>query len=523
MLRRIVLVSIAALSLCPGVLAQAQPPGTSPPAAAPPAPAAPERPLSAAELEALIAPVALYPDALLSQVLMASTYPLEVVLAARWMSENPKLKGDELKAAVEKQPWDASVKALVAVPSVLKMMSDKLDWTQKLGDAMLAQQADVMGAVQTMRGKAYANDKLKSGSQQTVSVSESGGQRNIAIASTDENVVYVPYYDPAVVYGTWPYPETPPYYFPAPGYIAAGVIGTGLAFGAAYALGRWGYGNNYWGGNINWNNRNVTIDRDRVTHWQHNAQHRQGVRYGNSAVRDRFAGSGVRDGAGSRMDFRGRGDVGGNLGQRPGQPGRGDIGRPGRPGGDRVGGGGGQRVQRPAQRPAVSDRARGSRAGAARRGDSAFGNVQSRRAAGIQSQRGRASFASAQSFRGGHMGGGARFGGGGGGARFGGGGFGGRGGGGRGGGRRSDIAFKHDVVLLGHLANGLGFYRFVYHGSDVPYVGVIAQEVRDVIPAAVFRGPDGRLRVRYDQLGLRFETFEQWRGSGARIPAGVSP
>ena len=137
-------------------------------------------------------------------------------------------------------------------------------------------------------------------------------------------------------------------------------------------------------------------------------------------------------------------------------------------------------------------------------------NIGSGRAAHMHSARGRASFGG---------GGGARFSGGGG---FRGGGFGGgRGGGGRGGGRRSDITFKHDIVLLGHLANGIGFYRFSYNGSDRAYVGVIAQEVQTVMPKAVVHDRDGTLRVFYDRLGIRFQTYEQWIASGARVPAGV--
>jgi hypothetical protein len=534
MLIRIVLATVAALSLCSGSFGQIPAPA-APAAPAASTTAAPERALSTAELEALVAPVALYPDALLAQVLMASTYPLEVVLAVRWTGENGSLKGDQQKIAVEKQPWDASVKALVAVPSVLQMMSEKLDWTQKLGDAMLSQQGDVMNAVQSMRQKAYANDRLKSGDKQTVAVAETDGRRSISITSAESGVVHVPYYDPAVVYGAWPYPDTPPYYFPAPGYIAAGVVATGVAFGAAYALGRWGYGGNYWGGNINWNGGNINIDRNRATQWQHNAQHRRGVRYDNAAVRQRFGGDGLRGGADRRMDFRGRAEQSGGLrqGARE-QVGRGNLDRPGT---GRVGraDGAGQRLT------GSAGRGRGEARQAGRRGDTAFGNMQGGRAANFQSQRGRSSFASAGSFGPrGSYGGGARFGGGGGGARFGGGGFGGggarfggggggfRGGGGGGfggrggGGRRSDIELKQDVALLGHLANGLRFYRFAYRDSDIRYVGVIAQEVLNVAPAAVLRGPDGYLRVRYDRLGLQFQTFDEWRASGARVPAGTA-
>src|SRR5208283_6237181 len=151
--------------------------------------------------DALVAPIALYPDALLAEVLMASTYPLEVVQAERWAAENKNLKGDELKTAVGKQAWDDSVKGLVATPSVLTMMSTKLDWTQKLGDAVLAQQADVMDAIQRLRQKAQANRKLESNKQQTVTTQQQGGKQVIVIEPTQPDTIYVPYYDPVVAYG----------------------------------------------------------------------------------------------------------------------------------------------------------------------------------------------------------------------------------------------------------------------------------------------------------------------------------
>ena len=175
---------------------------------------APEQSLSQGELDALVAPIALYPDALLAQVLMASTYPLEVVQADRWAKANKSLKGDKLNEALDKQDWDASVKELVSTPTVLAMMNDKLDWTQKLGDAVLAQQADVMDAIQRLRAKAQANGKLETTKQQKVTVTKEADQEVIVIEPTSPETVYVPYYDPAVVYGSWPYPDYPPYYFP---------------------------------------------------------------------------------------------------------------------------------------------------------------------------------------------------------------------------------------------------------------------------------------------------------------------
>ena len=215
-----------------------------------------------------MAPIALYPDALLANLLAAATYPLEVVEADRWVKANKNLKGEALKAEVDKKGWDDSVKALTATSSVLDMMNDKLDWSKELGDAMLAQQADVMDAIQRLRDRARTNNKLSSNKQQTVTVKQQEGKQAIVIQQTDPNAVYVPYYDPAVVYGAWPYAAYPPYYFGYPGYIAAGVVAAGIAFGTAWAIGRWG---NYWGGGCNWGNRNVYVNHRTTNVWQHNS------------------------------------------------------------------------------------------------------------------------------------------------------------------------------------------------------------------------------------------------------------
>src|ERR1700730_8476432 len=513
----------------------------------PPAPSNPAQPasqpppsaelLKPEQLEAMVAPIALYPDELLANVLAASTYPLEVVQADRWLKERKNLKGDALKKEVDKQSWDDSVKALASTPDVISMMSDKVDWTKSLGDAVLAQQADVMDAIQRLRSKAYDNKKLVTTKQQKVSVQTQESKQAIVIESADPNTIYVPYYDPAAVYGTWPYADYPPDYLGYPSYIGAGVIAAGLAFGAGWAIGRWG---NYWGGGCNWGNRNLYVNHyNRINNvgnnWQHNPAHRQGVRYNNANVQQRFGNNNLKAGATNRMDFRGRD---GQQVLRPGQdrPGGGDrLGdRAGDRTGDRVGDRTGDRAgdraasrDRPGgdrgNRPSTADSSKGGgdrakaakgggdRAKAANRAGNAEGGVARRasalrvssgRAPAAQSARGRASAGprggGAPSFAG-RGGGGAAF------ARGGGGGFRGGGGGGfrGGGGRRSDIALKHDVVLLGHLANGLGYYRFSYLGSSKPYVGVIAQEVQSLLPEAVTRGRDGYLRVYYEQLGLK--------------------
>jgi hypothetical protein len=484
------------------------------------------------QLEALVAPIALYPDELLANVLAASTYPLEVVQADRWLKAQKTLKGDALKKEVEKQSWDNSVKALASTADVISMMSDKVDWTKNLGDAVLAQQPDVMDAIQRLRSKAYDNKKLVTTKQQKVSVQTQENKQAIVIEPADPNTMYVPYYDPATVYGAWPYAEYPPYYFGYPSYIGAGVIAAGLAFGTAWAIGRWG---NYWGGGFNWGGRNLYVNHhNRINNvgnnWQHNPAHRQGVRYNNVNVQQRFGNNNLKAGASNRMDFRGRD---GQQVLRPGQdrPGGGD--RVGDRASDRAGDRGGDRVgDRGGNRPSTADRAKGggdrakagggdrakaaNRGGSATRGDRGGGrggamNVSSGRAAAAQSARGRASMASM-----GPRGGGPSFAGrGGGGAAFAGGGGGFRGGGG---GRRSDIELKHDIVLLGHLANGLGYYRFSYLGSSKPYVGVIAQEVQNLVPEAVTRGRDGYLRVYYEKLGLKLRAHSDWLAGGAKIP-----
>src|SRR5262245_20589222 len=254
MLRRASLFLALAIIVASATGAAAQQPTTSPPPSSQPD----QTLLKPEQLEALVAPIALYPDALLANMLAASTYPLEVIEADRWAKENSKLKGDELKNAVDKKAWDDSVKALVSTPTVLSMMSDKLDWTKSLGDAVLAQQPDVMDAIQRLRTKAQANNKLVSTKEQKVTTQQQEGKQVIVIEPTDPNTMYVPYYEPATVYGAWPYADYPPYYFGYPSYIGAGVVAAGLAFGAGYALARWG---NYWGGGFNWNNNNFFVNQ----------------------------------------------------------------------------------------------------------------------------------------------------------------------------------------------------------------------------------------------------------------------
>jgi len=276
------------------------------------------------ELEQLVAPIALYPDSLVAQILMASTYPLEVVQVGKWAKKNKDLKGDALTKALEKENWDPSVKSLVNFPQVLDMMNDKLDWTQKLGDAFLAQQKEVMDTVQKLRAKAEAEGNLKTTKEQKVVVEKE--TQIIVIESASPEVVYVPTYNPTVVYGTWPYPAYPPYYYYPPGYAAGAALfsfGVGVAVGAA-----WGYawGNCNWRGgdvdvNINRNtNFNKNIDRSKYQNkittgqggkgeWKHNPEHRKGVSYRDQATAQKFDRRASGD-AKSRESFRGRAEAG---------------------------------------------------------------------------------------------------------------------------------------------------------------------------------------------------------------------
>jgi Protein of unknown function (DUF3300) len=438
----------------------------APPAQQTAAPQQADAKLSNERLEQLVAPIALYPDSLLAQVLMASTYPLEIVQAARWAKDNPKLKGKALEDKLVGQPWDASVKSIVAVPQVLTMMNDKVDWTQNLGNAFLAQQEDVLAAVQALRAKAEDKGTLKSTPQQTVRKDSSGGSQVVVIEPTNPEVVYVPSYDPGVVYGAWPYPAYPPYSWYPPGYVASNLVSFGVGVAAGAAL--WG-GCNWWRGDVDINvDRYNNFNRTNISNseWRHDVNHRKGVSYGNSSVAERYGkGTAARDSA-AREQFRGRAESG-DLSDRGGAgrdgPGRDGAG-PGRDGPGRDGAGPGRDGpgRDSAGRSQQSDRASakksgGDRQGAARqsggagrdgRQANAFSEAGNGSQARRDSSRGQASRQASQVQHraaapkpsgGGRVasggGGGRSFSGGGGGGRsFGGGG--GRGGGGRGGGGR---------------------------------------------------------------------------------------
>src|SRR5215469_12013799 len=260
-------------------------------------------PIPPDQLDSLVAPVALYPDPLLAQVLAASTYPVEIIQLQQWLAKNPGLKDQALEDAVSKQPWDPSVKGLAGLPDVIKRLADDIQWTTDLGNAFLAQQKDVMDAVQRMRAKAEAKGNLSSNQQQTVQTKTVENEQVIVIEQASPQVVYVPSYNPTVVYGPPPYPYPPVYYPPPPppGSLAIS-FGIGLAMGAAMG-GSWGYGCG-WGHSstvvINNTNNYVRTGGGGNGNWQHNAAHRGGTPYPNRATANQYGGQGggARGGAG---------------------------------------------------------------------------------------------------------------------------------------------------------------------------------------------------------------------------------
>jgi hypothetical protein len=385
--------------------------------------------IPSAQLDALVAPIALYPDPLLAQVLAASTYPLEIVQLQQWLAQHAELKDQALVDAVSQQQWDPSVQSMAALPDVVKLLASDIKWVTDLGNAFLAQEGDVMDAVQRMRQKANGNGKLSSNEHLKVENKNEGGANVIVIEQSDPQTIYVPSYNPTVVYGepaaSYAYPAVA---YPPIGYYAAGAalsFGVGVAMGAAFH-GGWGYGCGWGSGGhnqINVNRQN-NFQRNSVNagggKWQHNPQHRGGAPYGNRATNDRFGGSqrnaraGTdRGGAGDRGGL-GSGDRGGNRGGD-----RGGVDR----GGNR--GGGGDRA---------GNRSGGTRGGSGGAGSSALGS--GNRSGGYSGQTARQSSNRGSASRGSTSrgsGGASR----GGGSRGGGGGRGGgRGGGGRGGGRR---------------------------------------------------------------------------------------
>ena len=313
------------------------------------------------QLDSLVAPIALYQDALLAQVLAASTYPLEIVQLQQFLAKHKDLKDKALADAVMKQNWDPSVQSMAALPDVVKRLAGDIGWTTDLGNAVLAQQSDVMDAVQRMRAKAKEKGNLKSNEQMKVETKVVENKSVIVIEQSKPEVVYVPSYDPVVVYGAAPYPY-PPIAYPPPGYYAAGMalsFGVGMAIGAAWGGGGGWCCNSNWGGNntININNNNSFVNnsnRQNISNsgnrtgnrtggsnsWQHNSQHRGGTPYSNKATANKYGGSARGDSMSDRQASARQ-----NQGQRGGGQQTGSMDRGGRQqagstdrgGGDKVG------------------------------------------------------------------------------------------------------------------------------------------------------------------------------------------
>jgi Protein of unknown function (DUF3300) len=354
---------LCAVVLLPGnatmVAAQDQQPAAPEPAAVK---------IPADQLDSLVAPIALYPDALLSQTLVASTYPLEVVQLKQWLDQHKDLKGKALADAALKQDWDPSIQALAGLPDLVKQLADNIKWTTDLGNAFLAQQSEVMDAVQRMRKKAEDAGNLKSNEQQKVETKVVESKQVIIVQQASPEVVYVPSYNPTVVYGAPVYPY-PPIAYPPPGYYAAGMaisFGVGVAMGAFWSGGAgWGCG---WGGNNNVtinNNNNFVNNSNRQninnanrgnrastqpargnSNWQHNPQHRGGAPYSDRSTANRFGGTTRGDSLSNRQANARQnqarqqpagGDRGG-VGNRQ-QPGGGDRGTGNRDASNRGSGG----------------------------------------------------------------------------------------------------------------------------------------------------------------------------------------
>ncbi len=315
------------------------------------------QPLPPQQLDSLVSPIALYPDPLLGQVLAAATYPVELVEAEQWLQANQNLQGQQLMEAARQQNWDPSVQALVAMPNVLALLTQDIHWTTDLGNAFLAQQSDVMGAVQRMRGRAQANGQLQSNQQETVTTENQDGQQAIQIQPADPQQIYVPAYDPYYVYG---YGYYPPLYYPD-GYWFEPGINMGFFFGG---WGGWGFGGWGWGWGPNWFGHGIFVNHaffgrygfrgygvgglSGIGAWAHDPAHRLGAGYPNAALSSRFgaASQASRVAAGRSGNWHAFGA--GNIGA--GNSFRGAAPQAGVRGGQAFQGGSSYRAQAPAQR-----------------------------------------------------------------------------------------------------------------------------------------------------------------------------
>lgn len=341
-----------------------QPAPTSQPAPTPASTAEePAAKIPPEELDALVAPIALYSDPLLAQTLVASTYPLEIIQLHQWLGKNKDLKDQALADAVAKQPWDPSIQSMGAFPDVVKRLADDIQWTTDLGNAFLAQQGDVMDAVQRMRRKAQDNGALETNEQQKVETTVVEEKTVIVVEPANPEVIYVPSYSPVVVYGPPVYPYPPIYYPPYPPGAAFVSFSFGVAMGAAF----WGgscCGCGWGGNNVN---INVNNNFNQINHyggnrggsgggnWQHNPQHRGGAPYADARTANKYGGSARGASPSNRQASAGQqpGRQQGSAGNRAGSAGVSDraasgagVGAGGASAANRAGGGaaGGDRI-----------------------------------------------------------------------------------------------------------------------------------------------------------------------------------
>jgi hypothetical protein len=428
--RRWFLSVTSAILLGPGAAAVAA--QDKPPAAAPAA-AADTAKLPMAQLEALVAPIALYPDPLLAQTLVAATYPLEIIQLQQWLAKHPGLKDKALADSVAKQPWDPSIQSMAVLPDVVKRLADDIQWTTELGNAFLAQQNDVMDAVQVMRKKAVEKGALASNKEQTVDTQVVEKQTVIVVQPTNPEVIYVPVYTPTVVYGPPVYYPYPPIYYPPPpppgAYLMAftvGVVWRSAVWGGSCCYAGWGHG----GGNtviINNNNNfnqinNINRGGGGNNNWQHNPQHRGGAPYPNQNVSNKYGGgAGGRAPSASTRPAGGAAQGGGAGGRAPtastrpaGGTGQGGAagGRPSA--GTQPAGGAGSRVPNASTQPAGGtrgDQIGGRDVPSSRGGQSGFSGGQggySGASARASSSRGASSMGASRGGGGGRSGGGGR-------------------------------------------------------------------------------------------------------------------
>jgi hypothetical protein len=273
----------------------------------------PGQALSPDQLDGLVAPIALYPDPLLSQILVASTYPLELVQAWQWLQRNPGLAGAALTQAAQQQTWDPSVQALVVFPDLIQRLNQDVTWTTNLGNAFLAQQPDVMDAAQRMRLRAEQAGRLPSTSQQRVTTTNDSGQPIIDIEPANPQVMYLPNYDPGYIWGPSLYYPYANWNYPLFARGAYFGFGAGISMGVYFGGGWGGWGG--WGWRPGWGNHTVLVNNSFIhrnnfnaghslslngnTAWSHDASHRAGVPYANAAVSNRYGG-GVRQNLQSR-------------------------------------------------------------------------------------------------------------------------------------------------------------------------------------------------------------------------------